>query len=68
MWVVSVDQNHAFPDQHWLQLGIRLSYLTVVSRVPCARVVCFVARLEGEDSSIVDPFSSNDSTEIFVGL
>ena len=56
VWVVSVDQDHAFPDQHLLQLGIKLGYLTVVSRVPCARVVCCVARLEGEDSFIIAPF------------
>ena len=46
----------AFPDQHLLQLGIRLGYLTVVSRVPCARVVCCAARLMGEDSSTIDSF------------
>ena len=39
VWMVSVDQDHTFPDHHLLQLGIRLGYLTVVSRVPCARVV-----------------------------
>ena len=54
--MVSVDQDHALPDQHLLQLGIRLGFLTVVSRVPCARVICCVARQEGEDSSIIDVF------------
>ena len=39
VWMVSVDQDHAFPDQHLLQLGTRSGYLTVVSRVPCARVI-----------------------------
>ena len=48
VWMVSVDQDHAFPDQHLLQLGIRLGYLTVVSRVPCARVSCCAVRLEGK--------------------
>ena len=43
VWMVSMDQDHAFSDQHLLQLGIRSGYLTVVSRVPCARVVCYVA-------------------------
>ena len=49
VWMVSMDQYHAFPDQNLLQLGIRSGYLNVVSRVPCARVVRCVARLEGED-------------------
>ena len=51
-----MDQDHAFPNQHVLQLGIRLGLLAVVSRVPYVRVVCCVALLEGEDSSISDPF------------
>ena len=66
VWMVSVDQDHAFPDQHLLQLGIRSGYLTVVSRVPCARVVCCAARWEGEYGSIIDPFSSTDSKEVFI--
>ena len=33
--------------------------------VPCARVVCCATLLEGEDSSINDFFSSNDSREVF---
>ena len=66
--MVSMEQDHAFPDHHILQLGIRLGYLTVVSRVPCARVVCCAARLERVDSSIVDSFSSNDSREVFLGF
>ena len=36
VWMVSVEQDHALPDQHLLQLGIRSGYLTVASRVPCA--------------------------------
>ena len=66
--MVSMDQAHVFPGQHLLQLGIRSGYLTVVSRVPCARVVCCVARQEGVNSSIIDPFSSNDSREVFLGF
>ena len=31
--MVSVDQDCAFPGKHLLQLGIRLGYLTVISRV-----------------------------------
>ena len=54
--MVSVNQDHAFPGQHLLQHGIRLGYLTVVSGVPWEGVVCCAARLEGEDSSIIDPF------------
>ena len=68
VWMVSVDQDHAFPDQHLLQLGIRLGYFTVVIGVPCARVIRCVARYEGGDSSIIDLFSSNDSKEVFLGL
>ena len=64
VWTVSVDQDHGFPGQHLLQLGTRLGYSNVVSRIPCARVVSHVARLEGEDCSIIDPYSSNDSREV----
>ena len=56
VWMVSVDQDHAFLNQHLLQLGIRSGYFTVVSRAPCARVVRCVARREGEHSSISDAF------------
>ena len=66
--MVSVDQDHAFRGQYLLQLGARLGYLTVVSRVPCARIVCCAARLEGEDCSIIDLYSSNDSREVFLGF
>ena len=67
--MVSVDQDHVFPgNAYLLQLGVRLGYLTLISRVPCAGVVCYVARLEGEDSSIIDPFSSNNSVEAFLGF
>ena len=38
VWMVSVDQDHAFRGQYLLQLGARSGYLTVVSRVPCARI------------------------------
>ena len=54
--MVSVDQNHAFPERYVLQLGTRLGYLTVVSRVPCARVLCCVTGQEAGDSSINDIF------------
>ena len=66
--MVSVEQDHVFPDQHLLQLGISSGYFTMVSRVPCARVVCCVARLEREDSSIIDSFSPNDSRKVFLGF
>ena len=64
--MVSVDQDHAFRGQYLLQLGTKSGNLTVVSRVACTRVLCFAARLEGEDCSIIDPFSSNDSREVFL--
>ena len=54
--MVSVDQDHAFPDRYLLHLGIGLGYLTVVRRVPCARVLRCVAKQEGEDSSMNDVF------------
>ena len=59
-----VDRDHAFPDRHLLLLGIRLGYLTVVSRVPCARVLRCVTRYEGGDSSIIGSISSNDRNEV----
>ena len=68
VWMVSVDQDYAFPGKHLLQLGIRLDHLTVVSRVPCARVVRCVTLLEGEDSSMNDPISSNDNREVLFGF
>ena len=66
--MVSVDQDHAFLDQHLLQLGIKLGYLTVVSRVPCARIVRCLTRYEGRDSSIIDYFSSIDNREVISGF
>ena len=66
--MVSMDQYHAFRDQHLLQLGIRLSYLTVVSRGPCSRFVRCAARHQGGDSSIIDCFWSNDRKEVFLGF
>ena len=53
VWMVSLDQDHAFRDQHLLQLGIRSGYLTVVSRVPCARLLRCAGRHERGDSSII---------------
>ena len=66
--LVPMEQDYVFPDQPLLQLGISSGYFTMVSRVPCARVVCCAARLEREDSSIIDPFSSSDSKEVFLGF
>ena len=68
VWMVSVDQDHAFHDQHIFQLGIRSGSLTVLSRVLSARIVCFVGRDEGGDHSIIDSVSSNDSKEVFLGF
>ena len=65
----TVDQYHAFPDQHLLQLGSRfLGYLTVLSRVPCARVVRCVAREMVGCIPITDSFMSNDSREVFLSF
>ena len=61
VWMVSVDQDHAFPDQDLLQLGIRQGYLTMVGSVPYARVLHGVTRNEEGDSSIIDSFSSHQS-------
>ena len=68
VWMASMDRDHAFRGQHLLWLGTRSGYLTLVSRVPCARIVCGATRLEGEDYSIIDPFSSNYSREVFLGI
>ena len=68
VWMVSVDQDHAFQSQQLLKLGTRSGYSTVVSKVPCARVLCCATRLEGDGSSIIDLFSSNDSREVFLGF
>ena len=38
VWMVSVDQDDAFPGQHLLQLGTRSGYSTVVSRVSCSNL------------------------------
>ena len=46
----------------------QISYPTMVSRVPCARVLCCAARLEGEDCSKIDSFLFNDSREVFLGF
>jgi len=51
VWMVSVDQDRTLPHQYLLKFGNRLGYLTVVSKVPCARIVCYVARNEGEIAS-----------------
>ena len=66
--MITMEQDHAFPDQHLLQLGIRSGVLTVVSRVPCARVLHCVTSQKAEDSFINDPFSSNNSREVFSGF
>ena len=68
VWMVSMDQDDTFRGQHLLQLGTRSGYPTVVSRVPCARVLCCAARLEGEDCSIIDSFLVDDSREVVLGF
>ena len=51
VWIVSVERDGAFSDQHLLQLGTRLGFLTVVSRVPCAWVSCCVVRVHSNDKT-----------------
>ena len=66
--VVSVNQDLAFQPQHLLKLGTKLDYLTVVTRVSCASVLCCAVRLEGKDCSTFDPYSSDDSKEVILGF
>ena len=66
--MVSGDQDHAFGGQYLLQLGTKSGYLTVVSRVPGARVLYCAARLEGGKWSIIDPFPFNDNKQVFLGV
>ena len=66
--MVSVDQDHAFRGQYILQLCTKSGYLTVVSRVPGARVLCCAARLEGGKWSKIDPFPFNDNKLVFLGF
>ena len=68
VWMVSLDHDDAFWGQHLLKLGTRSGYPTVVSRVPCASVLCCLARLEGGDCSKIDSFSFNISREVFLGF
>ena len=63
--MISMDQDHAFPYQYLLQLGIRSDYLTMVSKVPCARITHCAAWRDGENSSIIDPFLFKDNREVF---
>ena len=63
VWMVSGDQDHAFRGQYVLQLGTKSGYLTVVSRVPGARVLYCAAGLEEENCSIIDHFPFNDSKQ-----
>ena len=66
--MASVEPDQAFASQNSLQLDIRLGTLTVVSKVPCAKIVFCEDRHEGLDSSIIDLFSSKDSGEVFLGF
>ena len=58
VWMVSVDRDHDFRGQHLLELGTRSGYPTVISRMPCARVLCCAARLEEEIAPKLIPFGS----------
>ena len=60
-----MDQVYGFPDRHLLKIGIRSGYFAVVSRVPCARVLCCGARQEAGDSSINDVSLTNYGREVF---
>ena len=64
----SVEPDQAFPSQNPLHLDIRLGTLTVVSKVPCARILRCLDRKEREDSSIITQASSNNSRVVLLGL
>ena len=68
VWMLSMDRDHAFPGQHLLQLVTRLGYLTVVSRKPCARVLCVRGQTRGVILLWIDPFSLKDSREVIFGF
>ena len=64
----SVEPDQAFPSQNPLHLDIRLGTLTVVSKVPCARILRCLDRKEREDSSIITQASSNNSIVVLLSL
>ena len=64
----SVEPDQAFPSQNPLHLDIRLGTLTVVSKVPCARILRCLDRKEREDSSIITQASSNNSIRVLLSL
>ena len=64
----SVEPDQAFPSQNPLHLDIRLGTLTVVSKVPCARILRCLDRKEREDSSIITQASSNNSIVVVLSL
>ena len=66
--VPSVKPDQAFPSQNPLHLDIRLGTLTVVSKVPCARISCCLDRKDREDSSIITQASSNNSIRVLLSL
>ena len=51
-----------------LASDLRSGYLTLINRVPCARVVSCVARLEGKDSFTIDPFFPVKEQKSFTGF
>ena len=56
VWMVSIDQDYSFSGQHLLQLGIRLGYFIVVSRVFCEGLYAVWLDRRGGNSSIIDIF------------
>ena len=66
--MASLEPDQAFPSQNPLQLDIRLGTLTVVSKVPCARILCCLDRKDREDSSIITQASSNNSIVVLLSL
>ena len=66
--MASVEPDQAFASQNPLQLDIRLGTLTVVSKVPCARISCCLDRKDREDSSRITQASSNNSRLVLLGL
>ena len=62
---VPVDPDHAFPAKNPPQFGTRLGYLTAKSEALFARILRYVAALEGADSSLTMPYSFQDSEKVF---
>ena len=67
VWMVSMDQEHAFSGQYLLQFSIRLGRSTVVSRVFCEGLYAVWLGRRGGMAPYLK-FLSNNSTEMFLGV